>query len=71
VLEIGLRLFEPLICLLSGRQISFLDNKDVFNVFNTRRMIQCLTQSFLQVLRALQVQSNIASQLSMPSQLFI
>jgi hypothetical protein len=28
VLEVGLRLFE---LLLSGRQISFLDNKDVFN----------------------------------------
>jgi hypothetical protein len=33
MLEIGLRLFEFLTSLLSGRLLSFLDNKDVFNVF--------------------------------------
>jgi hypothetical protein len=32
VLEIGLHLFELLICLLFGGRVSFLDIKNVFNV---------------------------------------
>jgi hypothetical protein len=39
VLEIGLRLFELLICLLSGRRISVLANKDVLNVFTVQFLL--------------------------------
>jgi hypothetical protein len=55
-----LRLFELLICLLSGRRISFLNNKDVLNVFNV--LIKCTSTRTSQ--HALEIISQISGHTS-------